>query len=357
MSTSPYQAALIGLGQIAAGYGTPEQNAPYCHAGGLLKSPRFDLAAAAEPFETARQNFQEKWGAALPQAELFDDMEAMLDSQRFDAVAVCVRGPHHQTIMRRVLEAKPRVIFLEKPPTTSLTDMDELLELSRQHEVPIMVSYSRHWSPRVLQMQQLVREGLIGEVQTVVAYCGKLVLSFASHTTDLICQFACAQNESYDPIAVTARGFIADKTREGLPDDFAARGFEAEPSLTNLHIEFAGGARGFQVGARSDHGSFYADVFGTRGRVRVGIYTQSCAFDESGEPMELPPMPHDDGPFARAYEQVADYLDGGKLPDCTGAQFAAVNEIGFGAIESLLQDGQRITLPNAKRQRMIYANG
>jgi predicted dehydrogenase len=40
---------------------------------------------------------------------------------------VCVRGPHHFEVMKQVLKARPRVVFLEKPPTCSLAEMDELM--------------------------------------------------------------------------------------------------------------------------------------------------------------------------------------------------------------------------------------
>jgi predicted dehydrogenase len=147
-----YRAAIIGLGAIAQGYGSPECAAPYCHAGGLLHCDRFDFAAAADPFATACESFVEKWGASFPDINLFEDVETMLASERFDVVAVCVRGPHHYEVMKQVLKARPRVVFLEKPPTCSLAEMDELLSLARDVGATITVSYSRHWSPRVLLM-------------------------------------------------------------------------------------------------------------------------------------------------------------------------------------------------------------
>ena len=45
---SKYRVGLIGLGQIAAGYGSPGEAAPYCHAGGLAQSDKVQLVAAAD---------------------------------------------------------------------------------------------------------------------------------------------------------------------------------------------------------------------------------------------------------------------------------------------------------------------
>ena len=131
----------------------------------------------------------------------------MLADERLDIVAICVRGPHHFAVTRDVLATSCRAVFLEKPPTCSLHELDELLRLARAKSVPIIGSYSRHWAPHVLRLQELVAGGLIGDVRSVVGYCGGLFLSFASHTTDLICQFA-----GYTPLTVIARG-AADRTR------------------------------------------------------------------------------------------------------------------------------------------------
>jgi len=57
-----------------------------------------------------------------------------------------------------------------------------------------------------------------------------------------------------------------------------------------------------------------------------------------------------------AYEQIAAYLDGGPLPHCTNDHAVAVNELGFGGIESF-HAAQRIELPNRDRARKIFANG
>jgi predicted dehydrogenase len=355
-NSSLYKAAIVGLGAIAQGYGSPSDAAPYCHSGGILKSLRWQLKAAADPFEAARTGFSQKWGEAFPHTTLYADLDEMLAADTYDCIAVCVRGPYHQEIMRQVFEAKPRLIFLEKPPTPSLQDQDELLELARQSGIPVTVSYSRHWGPNVLQMEQAVRAGLIGEVQSVVAYCGGQILSFASHTTELLCQFATA-TAAGAPVSASATGLDSTSERAVVPLEFASRGFEIEPVLTALQVRFSNGVLATQIGSQSEHGQFYADIFGTKGRVQIGFYGKYSAFNLENEPLELPALPENQGPFFFAYDQIASYLDNGTLPDCTNEAFAVVNEIGFGAIESIRAGGAPISLPCQKRDRLIYANG
>jgi predicted dehydrogenase len=244
-----------------------------------------------------------------------------------------------------VIAAGPKVIFLEKPPTCSLAEMDEMVAAARAAKVEIVVSYSRHWAPHVVRLQQLVAEGLIGEVKRVVAYTGGAFLSFGSHSTDLICQFA-----GYCPTAVYARGRI--------PETDVPKGYEVEPHIETIEIEFANGVRGTQLGCHGEHGGFYVDVFGSAGYVRAGIYTPPFARDDKGAvfPDERLAMPPNASVFTVAYEQIAAYLDGGPKPHCSIDHWTQVNEIGFAGIESVHTDA-RIALPNTARSRPIFANG
>lgn len=337
---------VIGLGAISAGYSGPNDKNPYCHLGGILKSPQAHLAAVADVSEEARSKYQTKWSNWFPQASVFASAETMLKETPIDVVAVCVRGPYHFEIMQQVLAARPKLIFLEKPPTCSLAEMDALVAAARERNIPITVSYSRHWTPHILRLEQLVKGGLIGEVKSVVGYNGGSFLSFISHTTDLLCQFA-----GYEPKAVFARGHADAKST-------APEGFEIEPIMDAMVIEFAGGVIGTQVGAAGEFGQFYAEVHGTEGMVRAGMYTPAVAKGKDGKPIDLSrqKMPAEASVFEIAYEQIADYLHGGPLPACTNEHFIAVNEIGFAGIESSIS-GLRVTLPNANRSRKIFANG
>jgi predicted dehydrogenase len=340
-----YRVGVIGLGSIAAMYSTPEETAPYSHVGGIRHSERVTLAAVADLQETVRERFRERWGGAFSDTlPYYESSTAMLAAEPFDIVAVCVRGPDHFAVTMEVIEAGPRAIFLEKPPSCSLEEMDAMVAAARAKRIPITVSYSRHWCPHVLRLQELVQGELIGQVEKVVAYTGHAFLSFASHVTDLICQFA-----GYCPKAIFARGRVTGD---------APAGYEPEPALDAAIIEFGNGVLGVHVGPQGERGGFYADVLGTEGTVQAGIYTPPVARTKKGEPIDLAAfgMPENASVFRVAYDQIADYLDGGPLPHCTDADFIAVNEIGFGGIESALT-GRRIELPNLNRSRKVFANG
>ncbi|HUT32748.1 MAG TPA: Gfo/Idh/MocA family oxidoreductase [Planctomycetota bacterium] len=339
-----YTVGVVGLGKIAAMYGKPDDAAPYCHVGGIRHSDRVKLAAVADISEAQTAAFRERWGGCFPDLRYYKSFAEMWTAQPPDIVAVCVRGPHHFEVMMQVIEAGPRAIFLEKPPSCSLEEADTMVAAAKAKGIPTTVSYSRHWCPHVLRLQELVqKEKLIGQVKQVVAHTGGSFLSFASHVTDLICQFA-----GYCPKAIYARGHAGGQA----PD-----GYEPEPGIDAGIVEFENGVTGIHVGQPGEHGGFYVDVLGESGTVRAGIYTPPFAKTKEG-PVDLATlgMPPNASVFKVAYGQIADHLDGGPLPHCTDADWRIVNELGFAGIESVLT-GRRIELPNANRTRRIYANG
>jgi len=339
-----YKVGVIGLGSIAAFYGKPDDQAPYCHVGGIRHSDRVSLVAVADLDDERHERFRSVWGECFPDLRYHDSAKAMLAAEELDIVAVCNRGPNHYETMLQVLEAEPRTVFLEKPAVCSPAQADEVFGLAEQKGIPITVSFTRHWAPHVLRLQELVQQGRIGRVQTVVGYTGEEFLSYASHTTDLICQFA-----GYCPTAIYARG---------APGEDAPDGFEPEPALLGALIEFANGVTALHTAAPGEHGGFYVDVFGADGRVRAGIYTAPVVADKDGgivDSAELE-IPEDDSPFRMAYDQIAGWLDGGPLAHCTDSDARIVGELGFAGIESALT-GERIVLPVANRTRKVFANG
>jgi predicted dehydrogenase len=342
-----YKVGIIGLGSIAARYSKPSDPYPYCHTGGIRFCDATQLVAVADLSEERRNEFRQTWGPAFPEGSItyYDSDSEMLEKEQLDIVAVCVRGPYHYEVTMRVIEAGTKVIFLEKPAGCSLNEVDEMTEASDKKGIAIVVDYSRHWAPHLIKIQELIEDGIIGEIQSVIGYCGGGTLSFAIHTTDLICQFA-----GYDPESVSA---VIRQGSGNVPD-----GYEPEPSTSGAVIQFSSGVIGYQVGKHGTAPAFAADVLGSEGIIRAGMYIGAMVRRKSGEIVDNASlgMPENASVFKVAYDQIAAYLDGGPLPHCAREDYMAVNEIGFAMIESGIT-GQRVDIPCQKRDRFIFANG
>lgn len=343
-----YKVGIIGLGNIASRYSKPSDPYPYCHVGGIRLCNSTELVAVADISEERRKEFKETWEPAFPENSIryYEDSSKMMQEEQLDIVAICVRGPDHYKVTMDVINSgNTKLIFLEKPMGCSLSEIDEMTKAAEEKNIPIIVDYSRHWAPHLLKLQELVRNGLIGDVQSVVGYCGGGVLSFAIHTTDLICQFA-----GYEPLSVA--GFV-EPSQASVPE-----GYEPEPGIIGAIIKFKNGITGYHVGRHGSITGFTVDVLGTEGSLRAGMYVNTTLYDKKGQQVDVRSLnlPRNESVFKIAYEQICAYLDGGSLPDCAKDQYMAVNEIGFATIESGLT-GQMVNIPCEKRNRLIFANG
>lgn len=341
-----HKVGIIGLGSIAARYSNPADKYPYCHTGGIRYCESTELVAVADLSEERQAEFKETWGPAFPADSINyykTDVE-MLEKEDLDIVAVCVRGPHHYKVTMEVLKADIKAIFLEKPMGCSLAEVDEMAKTSKERNIPITVSYSRHWAPHLIRLQELVKDGLVGEVQSVIGYCGGGVLSFSIHTTDLICQFG-----GYDPVSVS--GIVSGGGN--VPE-----GYEPEPAAIAATIRYSSGAIGYHVGQHGKAGAFAVDVLGSEGTLHAGMYAGTVLHDKDGKLVDNATLelPENASVFKVAYGQIAAYLDGGPLPHCNHDDYMAVNEIGFAMIESSIT-GKTIDIPCQNRNRLIYANG
>ncbi|MEW6358385.1 MAG: Gfo/Idh/MocA family oxidoreductase [Planctomycetota bacterium] len=343
-----YKVGIVGLGNIAHAYSKPEDPYPYCHAGGAKLSKRVKVTAVADLDAGRREEYNKLWGPA----KLYDDGQKMFEQEDLDIIAICVRGPLHEKITLAALKSSgAKVIFLEKPAGCSLKEVDNIHKAAAKKGVLVVVSHSRHWGPHVLRMAELIEDGLVGDVQTVIGYCQGGPLSFSVHEIDMICQFA-----GYNPISVAASTGPSTK-EEKIPN-----GYEQEPVVLGAVIRYKSGVTGVHVGGgTSSAGAFCVDVFGSNGRAFVPFYGVPKVWTGKGKEEKAVDiatlnMPEKASPFLVAYEQIADYLDTGKMPDCGPEMYRPVNEIAFGMIESGIR-GETIPLPCKKRYRLIFANG
>ena len=130
------------------------------HAEGLLwhASTRDDLELVAV-VESDRDLFgrlASKYGVA---EELrFDDLAAMLDAVRPEAVSVMTSIADHLTVIEA---CAPRGVhaLVEKPLAFDAEDARRMAELAARHDVHVLTNYETSWYPAVREAERLVREG------------------------------------------------------------------------------------------------------------------------------------------------------------------------------------------------------
>ena len=81
---------------------------------------------------------------------------------------------------------KPKLIFCEKPLTTSVVASKRLVAECAKMNILLAVNYTRRWDAEVLKLQADMKAGLWGQLRSVVGYYNKGIANNGSHMLDLL---------------------------------------------------------------------------------------------------------------------------------------------------------------------------
>lgn len=176
---------IVGCGNIAGGFdlGRPPDYLPYTHAGAYSRDGRFNLLACVEPDDKRRSEFMAAWGVL---AGFRSIEEALVSGNQFDVISLCSPTDCHAHDLEMALRLKPKLIFCEKPLTTSVAESKRLVAECAQMNIPLAVNYTRRWDAEVSKLQADMQTGRWGLLRSVIGYYNKGVLNNGSHILDLL---------------------------------------------------------------------------------------------------------------------------------------------------------------------------
>jgi predicted dehydrogenase len=176
---------IVGCGNIAGGFdqGRSINDLPYTHAGAYIRDGRFKMAVCVEPDDSRRARFMEAWGIQAG----FRSIDEILDSgYRFDVISICSPTTCHAHDLEIALCLKPKLIFCEKPITTSLVDTERLVMECHKANILLAVNYTRRWDPDILKLRTDILSGKWGQLRLVIGLYNKGILNNGSHMLDLL---------------------------------------------------------------------------------------------------------------------------------------------------------------------------
>jgi predicted dehydrogenase len=141
------------------------------------------LSACVEPDEKRRADFMSAWGVTVGFRSI---EEAVNSGYHFDVVSICSPTTCHAHDLEIALRLKPKLIFCEKPLTTSLVETERLVEKCRKSNILLAVNYSRRFDPDVSKLQVEMQKGLWGRLRSIIGCYNKGILNNGSHMLDLI---------------------------------------------------------------------------------------------------------------------------------------------------------------------------
>lgn len=176
---------IVGCGNIAGDFdqGRPAGYLPYTHAGAYSRDGRFDLIACVEPDDKRRGEFMVAWDVP---AGFRSIEEALGSGNQFDVISICSPTDCHAHDLETALLLKPKLIFCEKPLTTSAAETQRLVDECAQLNIPLAVNYTRRWDADVSTLQADMHAGRWGQLRSVVGYYNKGIANNGSHMVDLL---------------------------------------------------------------------------------------------------------------------------------------------------------------------------
>ncbi|HEX6737090.1 MAG TPA: Gfo/Idh/MocA family oxidoreductase [Vicinamibacteria bacterium] len=127
----------------------------------LRELPDAELVAIADDDRARGEAAAREYGA-----HYYDDFGALLARGDVAAVVVCAPNVQHRALTVAAAEAGKHVLC-EKPLATTRADGEAMIAACRRAGVQLMTAFPMRFSPPVIAMRAMVRDGAIGEVLAV----------------------------------------------------------------------------------------------------------------------------------------------------------------------------------------------
>ncbi len=313
------------------------------HAQGAESIANAEVVAGCDLVPEQRDEFAAQFKATNPGLEMYDDYREMLEKAQLDIVTVATGDNRHADLVVAAAEAGAKGIFCEKPLATSVEDADRMVAAAESHNTLLSVDHTRHWMPVWHRCHELVTEGEIGDVRSVLCeHYGTRSMLFrnGTHLLDAIMWYAGSNPE-----------WLVAELEDGYEDYSEYRGDgghdpATEPSA-NAYIHFANGVRGIYLGEKQAPNRLDFTISGTTGN--IFIEREGDAYIERhGERELVEPRPWEVDGIAAGVHELVRVLDGEGELSCTGRDGLTVVEMMIACLQSQQQNNAKVALPLAR---------
>ncbi len=101
--------------------------------------------------------------------KFYRDIDKMFEKENPDVVYVTTPSQSHYSIVSKLLEARTRYIFVEKPPTTNSRELLSLISRIGNSQM-VMVGFQKRFALPFRHAKMLLSEKVIGDIEEILAY-------------------------------------------------------------------------------------------------------------------------------------------------------------------------------------------
>lgn len=174
------------------------------------------LQGICEPNLETQLALKEKY----PDVPLYNSLEEALSQSPAKGVVIATPVPTHLAMARQCLLAE-KAVLVEKPMTLVPEESQELVDLAAEKNLILAVGHILMYHPALLKLQQLVREGVLGDVLSV--QCTRVNLgkirneencwwSLAPHDISILSMLL---EEPFEPVSASKMNLLG---RPGIED-------------------------------------------------------------------------------------------------------------------------------------------
>ena len=292
MSQRKYRVGIIGLSGITSGapqppgpraaWQGPKVGPPFAreiiisHAACLALMDNVELVGYCDIVPEMIERFGETWGSTWPEAKAYTDYKKMLAEADLDILTVGTGDNRHADMVVDGANAGVKAILCEKPLATSIEDANRMIEACENNDVPLSVGHTRAWDPIYHKIRDMIREGAIGPLASIIAIQGgtrAMMFRNGTHILHGVTFFADA-----DPTHVSGvleEGF--DHWTEYKGD--GGKKPENDPAVSGM-IFFENGVRAMYQCNKNTYGSSTLHLSGPKGEI---VFTLNAGY---GDPHE-----------------------------------------------------------------------
>jgi predicted dehydrogenase len=248
--SEPLRWGVIGAGGIAAVFAADLE---LSDSGRVVAVGSRDLARA--------EAFAERFG--IPNRH--GSYEALVADREVDAVYVATPHPMHRADAELALRAgKP--VLVEKPFTVNAAQARELVALARERDLFLMEAMWTRFLPHVARIREMLAEGALGDIVTVIADHGQWFVEDREHR---LFAPALAGGALLDlgvyPVAFAS--MVLGQPTEIL--SMVTPAFTGVDATTSMLLRYGGGAHAVLTCTLSAKSPTRATIVGTRARIEV----------------------------------------------------------------------------------------
>ncbi|MGB3544596.1 Gfo/Idh/MocA family protein [Rubrivirga sp.] len=170
----------------------------------LAASESAEVVAVADPLDPALAQASR----IAPTARTARSATVVLEDESIEAVVVATETPLHVELAAAALEAGKHV-FVEKPLAQTTSQAERLVRLAQERDRRLMVGHLLRYHPAFQHVEQLVKDGVLGEIQYLYSVRANLgVVRSQENAFDSLAphDLAIARSLLGDAVAVTATG-------------------------------------------------------------------------------------------------------------------------------------------------------